>query len=131
MTIRDGSAPINPIIKITEAPKDIKEEELLFSMISVNEDLNEQFGARIRNELKLKGTRTHWNPNKANLFVRGPADIIKYMLKQKYVYLDLVRLYVEEHLNIIVCYKCCRCGHSGKYSTEEKDKLLIRGTTKR
>ncbi|CAH1109910.1 unnamed protein product [Psylliodes chrysocephalus] len=114
ITAKDGTRTQSPMILITGVQKGKSEEELLSNIKQENEDLDELFGQRMESELKRLGARNCKNVFKENIIVSEPSDIIKHILKKGFIYMDLMKYYVEEHISVSMCFKCCRFGHSAK-----------------
>ncbi|XP_057671241.1 putative uncharacterized protein DDB_G0271982 [Diorhabda carinulata] len=110
----------DPIVLITGVQKGIKAEDLLQDILNENEDLQRQFGNRIKTECKRLGGRPCRNPYKENILLQCPADIFRAIMTKEHIYIDLTKLYTQEHIPVTLCFKCSRYGHSAKYCTDQK-----------
>ncbi|CAH1107378.1 unnamed protein product [Psylliodes chrysocephalus] len=104
---------MTPMALITGVQKGFNEEEL-FKAINMENELDILFGEEWEKEMKRVGGRNCRNPFKENIIITGPTEIIKTILKKGYLYLDLSKSYVEEYISVMLCYKCCRYGHSAE-----------------
>lgn len=72
--------------------------------------------------LKLVQARRCRNPNKENWIAVVSKDVYELIMKrgQGKVYIDLVRVLVEDYVDSVRCYKCCGYGHTSRGCSERE-----------
>ncbi|CAH1107117.1 unnamed protein product [Psylliodes chrysocephalus] len=117
LDIKDGTRQNEPTAILTGLRKEMTMDELTEALKMENDDLNENFGDRLK-LLTVVSTRPCRNPYKENIYIRGPTDIIKYLLKTGKVYVDFQTIFINEATQIALCFRCCKYGHVSKYCKE-------------
>ncbi|CAH1110688.1 unnamed protein product [Psylliodes chrysocephalus] len=118
LDIKDGTRHNEPTIILTGIRKGPTHDELTDGLKLENDDLNDNFGDRLK-LLTVVSTRPCRNPYKENAYVRGPTDIIKYLLKTEKIYLDFQTIYINDATQLDLCFRCCRYGHVSKHCREQ------------
>ncbi|CAH1107379.1 unnamed protein product [Psylliodes chrysocephalus] len=117
LDIKDGTRQNEPTAILTGLRKEMIMDELTDALKMENDDLNETFGDRLK-LLTVVSTRPCRNPYKENVYIRGPTDIIKHLLKSGKVYVDFQTIFINEATQIALYFRCCRYGHVSKYCRE-------------
>ncbi|CAH1107367.1 unnamed protein product [Psylliodes chrysocephalus] len=118
LDIKDGTRHNEPTIILTGIKKGLTYDELTDGLKLENDDLNDNFSDRLK-LLTVVSTRPCRNPYKENAYVRGPTDIIKYLLKTEKIYLDFQTIYINEATQLALYFRCCRYGHVSKHCREK------------
>lgn len=105
----------NPMFMITGVEKGYSTEEFLQEIESLNYEIVTELGYSVKDKIKVVTKRQCRNPYKENWILEARPEISKWFLKKGMINCDLVRVYVQEHLNMAVCFKCCGFGHVSKY----------------
>lgn len=114
---KDGTRHNEPTIILTGIRKALTHDEITDGLKLENDDLDKLFGDRLK-LLNIVSTRPCRNPYKENVYLRGPTDIIKHLLKSEKIYLDFQTIYVNEATQLALCFRCCRYGHVAKHCKE-------------
>nr|CAI5856807.1 unnamed protein product [Callosobruchus analis] len=57
---------------------------------------------------------------KENWILQAKHDNAKWFLKKQLVNFDLLKVHVEEHINLAICFNCCSYGHVAKYCKQNE-----------
>lgn len=98
-----------PRVVIYDVPPDAVNEELFISDLIANNDLPSD-------EVRLV---TNFNVrNKRNVVIEVSSTVFRYIMKTGYLYAGWRKCYVNEHIRVARCLKCCKYGHFQKYCKE-------------
>ncbi|CAH1107400.1 unnamed protein product [Psylliodes chrysocephalus] len=117
LDIKDGTRQNEPTAILTGLRKGMTHDELTDALKMENDDLDRLFGDRLKLTTTVS-TRPCRNPYKENVYIKGPSDIIKHLLKSGKVYVDFQTIYINEATQVALCFRCCRYGHVSKYCRE-------------
>ncbi|CAH1114946.1 unnamed protein product [Psylliodes chrysocephalus] len=117
LDIKDGTRQNEPTAILTGLRKAMTHEELTDALKTENDDLERLFGDRLQ-LITTVSTRPCRNPYKENVYIKGPSDIVKHLLKSGKVYIDFQTIYINEATQVALCLRCCRYGHVSKYCRE-------------
>ena len=111
---------INPMFMVTGIEKGITNEEFLEEIERLNYEIVNELGFKISDKIKIIAKRQCRNPLKENWILQAQPQIAKWFLKKGKINFDLVMVYVREHFNLAMCFKCCGFGHVSKYCKEKE-----------
>lgn len=110
---------INPMFMVTGILKGYSNTEFVEELIRMNDEIETELNIdNIQNKIKVITKKTCRNPTKENWVLQAEPAIAKWFLKQETVNFDLMKVYVQEHFNLALCFKCCGFGHVAKYCNE-------------
>lgn len=109
----------DPMFAITGIEKGYSNEEFVEELIRLNDEIEEELGYSVKDKIKIITKKLCRNPNKENWILQAPPTIAKWFLKKQLINFDLVKVHVQEHFNLAICFKCCGFGHVTKYCTEK------------
>lgn len=115
-----GNQNTNPMFLIGGIEKGYNKEDFLNELIRLNSDIEIELGQNVRDKITVITKRTCRNQNKENWILQATPEIAKWFLKRERVIFDLVNVYVEEHYNLAVCFKCSRFGHISKFCHDKE-----------
>lgn len=110
----------DPMFVITGIEKGFTNDEFMDELERLNNDIVEELQTSIKDKIKVVTKKQCRNPSRENWILQAPAKIAKWFLKREKIFFDLVTVYVQEHVNVAICYRCSRFDHVAKYCTEEK-----------
>lgn len=114
------SQDTNPMFIITGINKGFSDAELLKEIESLNHEIVEELGYSVSDKIRIIAKKPCRNIEKENWILQAPPAIAKWFLKKGTIFIDLVRVYVQEHYNLALCFKCCGYGHVAKYCREKE-----------
>lgn len=113
------SQNLNPMFMITGILKGYSDTEFVEELIRLNDEIQIEFPTiNIRDDIKVITKRQCRNPSKENWILEAQPTIAKWFLKKQTVNFDLMKVYVQEHLNLALCYSCSGFGHVAKHCKE-------------
>ena len=83
-------------------------------------DFIEELQTTVQDKLKVITKRQCRNPSKENWLLQAPPKIAKWFLKKRSVHFDLMRVFIEEYINLAMCFKCSYFDHVRKYCTQKE-----------
>ncbi|KAJ3660049.1 hypothetical protein Zmor_011704 [Zophobas morio] len=119
---------LSRVLQLSGVEKGYDDKELLAEMYNQNACFNETMSESVWYEsVKLLAKRECRNKNKENILVQVKPRIYKLIMSLGgKVILDLLSVFVEEHLRVAVCHKCSQFGHVQKYCSERNGKMCLR-----
>lgn len=105
----------NPMIMITGIDSGYEYENFITEFINDNPDIKTSFGENVKEKITFVAKKKCRNNNKENWILQTPPDIFKWLIRRENLVFDLTRAYVQEYINLAMCYKCCYFGHVAKY----------------
>lgn len=113
------SGIINPMFMITGILKGYSETEFIEELIRMNDTIETDLNiSNLKMEIKVIAKKQCRNLTKENWILQAQPAIAKWFLKAETVNFDMMKVYVQEHVNLALCFKCCGFGHVGKYCKE-------------
>ena len=113
------SQNINPMFMITGILRGYQEADFIHELVRLNSEIEAEFPSiNICEELKVITKKQCRNPAKENWILEAQPAIAKWFLKKQTIYFDLMKVYVQEHLNLALCFNCAGFGHVAKYCRE-------------
>lgn len=109
-----------PMFMITGIHKGYQNEEFITELLRVNEDVEKELGNNVKDKITVVAKKQCRHPSKENWILQASPEIAKWFLKKQKINFDLVKAYVEEHINLAQCFKCSGFNHVAKYCKEEK-----------
>lgn len=118
----------DPVLQLSGVEKGYNDTELLAELYNQNPLFNETMSeAGWYDSVKVLAKRECRNKNKENILVQVKPRIYKLIMSSGgKVILDLLSVFVEEHLRVAVCHKCSQFGHVQKYCSERNGKMCPR-----
>lgn len=114
------SEPSNPMFMITGIEKGYSESEFLQELIRLNHEIIDELQIPVGDKIKVVAKKQCINPSKENWILQAPPTISKWFIKRRTVYFDLLKVYVQEHINLAMCFKCSGFDHVAKYCTQNE-----------
>lgn len=105
----------DPMFVITGIERGYSNEEFVEELIRLNDEIEMELGYAVKDKIKIITRKQCRNPNKENWILQAPPNIAKWFFKKQLINFDLVKVYVKEHFNLAICFKCCGFGHVAKY----------------
>lgn len=111
----------NPMFVITGIYKGYSNDEFISELLRLNSDIENDLNiSNIDKQIKIVAKKNCRNATKENWILQAPPDITIWFLKRETVCFDLMRVYVQEHVNLAFCWNCCGFEHVAKHC---KDKV--------
>ena len=110
----------DPMFLVTGIEKGYSNEEFINELVRLNNEIETELSCTVANKIKVITKRQCRNPNKENWILQAPPNISKWFLKKGKVNFDLVKVYVQEYLNLAICFHCFNFGHVSKYCNEKQ-----------
>lgn len=109
----------NPMFMVTGILKGYSDDEFIGEMVRLNNEIENEFPQNdIIKEIKVVGKKNCRNPSKENWILQARPAIAKWFLKRQTINFDLMKVYIQEHLNLAQCFNCAGFGHVAKYCRE-------------
>lgn len=102
----------NPMILITGVSAGVDEEELM-------EILKEEIGELTDGNMKVIKKRKCRNVWKNNWVLGMGGEEFRKIIKKGKINVGRDRVFVEEYVDVAMCYKCCRYGHIAKWCKDK------------
>lgn len=110
---------VKPMFLITGILKGYSNADFIEELIRLNSEIEVEFpNIDIYKAIKVIAKRNCRNPTKENWILEAPPCIAKWFLKKETVVFDLMKVYVQEHFNLAICFNCAGFGHVAKYCKE-------------
>lgn len=109
----------DPMFMITGIEKGLTEQDFINELIRLNIEIENELKCKVNNKITVIARKNCRNPHKENWILQAPAEITKWFLKRHTVNFDLVKVFVQEHINLAICLKCSGFGHVAKYCKED------------
>lgn len=90
-------------------------EEFIQELITQNADIEEELGVPVADKIRVIAKMACMNIYKENWILQAPPEVAKWFLKKQQVNFDLVKVHVQEHFNVAICFKCSLFGHVAKH----------------
>ena len=118
----------DPVLQLSGIEKGYSDLELLTEIYNQNTSFKEAMSEAKWNEsVKILTKRECRNKSKENILIQVKPIIYKTIMNLGgKIILDLLSIFVEEHLRVAVCHKCSQFGHVQKYCAERNGKLCPR-----
>nr|CAI5831447.1 unnamed protein product [Callosobruchus analis] len=110
-----GFERINPMFMITGIEKGYESEDFVRELIRLNSEIVEELNCNVVEKIKVVARKNCRNPLKENWILQAPPEISKWFLKRGFVNFDLLKVYVQEHINLAICFRCASFGHIAKF----------------
>ena len=111
---------LDPMFMITGIQKGFSNSEFIEELVRLNYEIEEDLQMSVRDKIKVVTKRQCRNQVKENWILQAPPTITKWFLKKRTIYFDLVTVYVQEHINLAMCFKCSGFDHVAKYCTQQE-----------
>ncbi|XP_044764523.1 uncharacterized protein LOC123321084 [Coccinella septempunctata] len=108
-----------PTIMITGVMNGYSDEEIIGQLTNENEELNNTFGSTLKQRMRVLSRKTCRNEYEENIKIETDHEVAKYLLKRGYAYMDMVRLRIEEIIDVSLCFNCHKYGHVAKYCKDQ------------
>lgn len=118
LTVKDTKQH-QPQLAIKGVEKGHKKEDIIDELLRQNKDIRHTLtDDNLKNTrvIAIKDTR---NPYKENIIIETDPVTFRYLIRKERATLDLINVYFEEHIEVAICFKCCRFGHVAKYCKED------------
>ena len=109
------NSDFDPMFTITGINKGFSDGEFLKELENLNYEIVEGLGYSVYDKIQVITKKQCRNPEKENWILQAPPDIAKWFLKKGTVFFDFVKVYVQEHFNLALCFKCSGFGHVAKH----------------
>ena len=119
MNVRESQST-NPMFMITGIEKGFTDEEFLQEIERLNNEIVQELGYNISDKIQVVAKKQCRNPTKENWILQSEPAIAKWFLKRGKIFCDLLTVYVQEHINLALCFKCCGFGHVAKHCSEKE-----------
>nr|CAI5840359.1 unnamed protein product [Callosobruchus analis] len=100
---------------ITGIEKGYGSEDFVRELIRLNSEIEEELNCNVVEKIKVVARKNCRNPRKENWILQAPPEISKWFLKRGFVNFDLLKVYVQEHINLAICFRCASFGHIAKF----------------
>lgn len=108
-----------PLIMFTGLKKGWKFEEIREIILEENTDIQERFNKEWMEETIHIKTIQCRNKGKENWVIQTNLELFKHLMKRGKIYFDLMVVHVAEYVDVAVCFKCCKFGHTAKHCSSE------------
>lgn len=105
----------DPMILITGIEKGYEPETFIKEFINDNPQITDIFGQNLEDKIKFITKKTCRNTKKENWILQTPPDIFKWIIRNDNLRFDLTKAYIQEYVNLAMCFNCCNFGHIAKY----------------
>ena len=109
----------DPMLMITGIDKGYNPEKFVEELIEQNPQIKESFGNDIGSKIKVITKKECRNNKKENWILQTSPEVFRWLIRSDNISFDLMKAYIQEYNNIVMCYKCCYYGHVGKYCKGE------------
>jgi len=110
---------LDPMFVITGIEKGYTNEDFLTELVRLNNEIETEIQGGVSDKIRVVTKKQCRNPYKENWILQAPANIAKWFLKKETVHFDLLKVYVQEHINLAMCFKCSGFGHVAKHCKEK------------
>lgn len=104
----------NPMLMITGIDAGYKPEDFVDEFIRDNPQIKVVFGEEAKTKIKFIFKKTCRNKYRENWILQTTPDIFKWLIRNENLTFDLTKAYVQEYINLTMCYKCSNFGHVAK-----------------
>lgn len=118
----------DPMFVVTGIQKGFSNDEFLEELERLNYSIVEELKTSVKDKIRVITRRQCRDPNKENWILQAPAQITKWFIKKQTIHFDLLTVYVQEHINLAMCFKCCGFGHVSKYCQGDETCYKCAGT---
>ncbi|VEN58241.1 unnamed protein product [Callosobruchus maculatus] len=105
-------------MKVTGVNRGYTDEEFLDELFNQNPSVRTELTEEEAKSIKIVGKRPCRNARRETWFLEAEPAAFKKMVKRGTLYFDLETVFVEEHVEALMCFKCCRFGHVAKHCQE-------------
>jgi len=115
ITVKETSV-VNPMFLITGILKGYSNSEFIDELIRMNSEIQDDLpDTDFHKVIKVIAKKNCRNAIKENWILEAPPRVAKWFLKKQTVFFDLMKVYIQEHFNLAVCFNCSGFGHVAKY----------------
>lgn len=111
---------MDPMFMVTGISKGIEDQDFLEDIVRLNDEIETELGYSIKSKIKVITKKQCRNQFKENWILQAPPDISKCFLKRQTINFDLVKVHVQEHFNLAMCFNCSGFGHVAKHCKDKQ-----------
>lgn len=105
----------NPMLMITGINLGYEADHFIHEFIEDNPTIKDIFGHDVEKKIKFVAKKSCKNIIKENWILQTEPDIFKWLIRNENLTFDLTKAYIQEYINLSMCFKCCNFGHVLKY----------------
>nr|CAI5853131.1 unnamed protein product [Callosobruchus analis] len=90
-------------------------KDFVRELIRLNSEIEEELNCNVVEKIKVVARKNYRNPRKENWILQAPPDISKWFLIRGFINFDLLKVYVQEHINLAIYFRCASFGHIAKF----------------
>lgn len=109
----------DPMIMITGIDAGYKPADFVKEFVEDNHQMKDVFGDAVEHKFKFIAKKFCINKQKENWILQTPPDLFKWLIRNEGLTFDLTKAYIQEYINLAICFKCCSFGHVAKYCKGE------------
>lgn len=110
-----------PKFTITGVTTGYSEEQLKELILQENEEIMKSYKSALEHGTTLIRRTRCRNPNKENWIFETEPHFFRYLMSKAKIYCDMMVLYVNEIVDVAICFRCAKFGHIAKYCKEQHE----------